>query len=136
MTISGLISDLRETINGDPIITTHQAERLFYHQAPRDSEFPYSVYQFGSEDLTDAEPITETVLTIDTWDYSTKADRAIVLSERIKQLVHRTFASSDVAFFWYRGRSALPTGSEDVYRTSMVFEVLMADAGLVEQALP
>lgn len=129
MTINGLITDLRESINSDESIATLQDDRLYYHKAPRDAEFPYSVYQFGTEQM-DAEPVVATTLTIDTWDFSHSADRALLISERIKQIAHRTFASEEVAFFSYRSRSTLPTGSEEVYRTSIVFDVIFADSAM------
>lgn len=129
MTINGLITDLKETINGDPAVTDLQEERLYYNMAPRDAAFPYSVYKFGAEEL-DAEPISSTTLTVDTWDFSANAARALEISERIKKLVHRTFASSEVAFFSFRNRSQLPTGTDEVYRTSIVFDVVLADSAL------
>lgn len=130
MTIDGLITDLRETIEADSIVTTHQEDRLYYNMAPKDADFPYSVYKLGNEDM-DSEPITATTLTVDTWDFASNADRALLISERIKKLVHRTFASSEVAFFSFRTRSTLPTGSDEVYRTSIIFDVIFVDSAMV-----
>lgn len=133
MTIDGLITDLRETAGADEAVTALQEDRFYYHMAPKDSEFPYSVYKFGTEEL-DAEPVIATTLTVDTWDFSANAARAMEISERIKQLVHRTFAAAEVAFFSFRSRSTLPTGSDEVYRTSIVFDVIFADSALEPSA--
>ncbi|MFI0608487.1 MAG: hypothetical protein ACH37Z_11460 [Anaerolineae bacterium] len=111
---------------------------IYTRKAPRTAHLPYCTFAFTLRE-GDVLGLNTGSLIIDVWDYSPCSDRADSIVRRLRALLH--YRSLDVypttvgARLFFEADNEVQTGTDNVWRNSVVFAVRAMDAATLATML-